>query len=69
MDNFCPPSSQFAVYNKIAAPKDMVIYPDFHHERLPEGEDRSLLSMLGMQFINKSSSNKNLLLELLLHDF
>lgn len=48
MDNFCPPSSQFAVYNKIAAPKDMVIYPDFRHERLPEGEDRSLLSMLGM---------------------
>lgn len=48
MDNVCPPSSQFATYNKITAPKDMLIYPDFRHERLPEGEDKSLLFMLGM---------------------
>ncbi len=35
MDQVCPPSSQFAAYNKINAEKEMVIYPDFGHERLP----------------------------------
>ena len=34
MDNVCPPSTQFAIYNKITAPKKMVIYPDFGHEGL-----------------------------------
>ena len=29
MDEICPPSTQFAAYNKISAPKDMLIYPDF----------------------------------------
>jgi cephalosporin-C deacetylase len=35
MDTICPPSTQFAAYNKITAKKDMVIYPDFVHEPLP----------------------------------
>ncbi|MDD2762659.1 MAG: alpha/beta fold hydrolase [Opitutaceae bacterium] len=35
MDTVCPPSTQFAVYNKIRAPKHMVLYPDFGHEPLP----------------------------------
>lgn len=35
MDTICPPSSQFAAYNKITAPKEMKIYPDFGHEGLP----------------------------------
>jgi cephalosporin-C deacetylase len=35
MDTICPPSSQFAAYNKITAPKDYVLYPDFGHEILP----------------------------------
>lgn len=35
MDNICPPSTQFAAYNKIIAPKQIVIYPDFTHEKLP----------------------------------
>lgn len=48
MDNICPPSSQFAAYNKITAPKDMVIYPDFGHEYLPEVDNKSLLFMLEM---------------------
>jgi len=39
MDTICPPSTQFAAYNKIPAPKDMVIYPDFGHEGLPGGGD------------------------------
>jgi cephalosporin-C deacetylase len=35
MDEVCPPSTQFAAYNKITAPKEMVLYPDFAHEDLP----------------------------------
>lgn len=35
MDTICPPSSQFAAFNKISAPKTMAIYPDFGHEGLP----------------------------------
>ncbi len=41
MDNVCPPSTQFAIYNKITAEKDMKIYPDFGHEGLPDQEDIS----------------------------
>ncbi len=40
MDNVCPPSTQFAAYNKITAPKDVVLYPDFGHEGLPGSTDR-----------------------------
>jgi cephalosporin-C deacetylase len=36
MDMICPPSTQFAAYNKITAPKSLRIYPDFGHE-LPSG--------------------------------
>jgi cephalosporin-C deacetylase len=40
MDTVCPPSSQFAAYNKITAPKKMDLYPDFGHESLPDHSDR-----------------------------
>lgn len=39
MDTVCPPSSQFAAYNKITAQKSLVIYPDFGHEGLPQSSD------------------------------
>lgn len=39
MDTICPPSTQFAAYNKIRSEKDMVIYPDFMHEFLPDAND------------------------------
>ncbi|MDB6115712.1 MAG: acetyl esterase [Lacunisphaera sp.] len=42
MDTVCPPSSQFAAYNKITAEKEMKIYPDFGHERLPGQADQTL---------------------------
>jgi len=48
MDTICPPSTQFAAYNKITAPKEMVIYPDFGHEGLPGCGDRSFNHMLGL---------------------
>jgi cephalosporin-C deacetylase len=34
-DDICPPSTQFAAYNKMKCKKQMVIYPDFGHENLP----------------------------------
>ncbi|WP_147804383.1 alpha/beta fold hydrolase [Alkalicoccus halolimnae] len=40
MDAVCPPSTQFAAFNKIKAPKEAVIFPDFAHERLPGLHDR-----------------------------
>ncbi len=40
MDQICPPSTQFAAYNKIRSPKSLVIYPDFGHEGLPGHQDR-----------------------------
>jgi cephalosporin-C deacetylase len=40
MDRVCPPSTQFAAYNKIRAPKSLVIYPDFGHEGLPGLTDK-----------------------------
>ena len=48
MDNICPPSSQFAAYNKITSPKDVVIYPDFGHEGLPGNNDRIFKFMMEM---------------------
>jgi cephalosporin-C deacetylase len=32
MDQICPPSTQFAAYNKITSPKSLTIYPDYGHE-------------------------------------
>lgn len=45
MDQVCPPSTQFAAYNKITSPKDLVIYPDYGHEGLPGFQDRVLQFM------------------------
>jgi cephalosporin-C deacetylase len=40
MDTICPPSSQFATYNKIESKKSMEIYPDYAHEPLPGFSDK-----------------------------
>ena len=40
MDAVCPPSTQFAAYNKIASKKSLIVYPDFGHEGLPGCSDR-----------------------------
>jgi len=39
IDTICPPSTQFAAFNKINSPKTPVIYPDFGHEGLPGFDD------------------------------
>lgn len=48
MDQICPPSTQFAAYNKITAPKRLEIYPDFGHEHLPGFADKISSFMLGL---------------------
>ena len=49
MDTICPPSTQFAAYNKITAPKRLVIYPDFGHEGLPGIGDKVFDFLVEMQ--------------------
>ena len=46
MDTICPPSTQFAAYNKIQSPKNTVMYPDFGHEGLP-GVSDEIYNFLG----------------------
>jgi len=48
MDDICPPSTQFAAYNKIPGEKEVVIYPDYGHEGLPMAEDRTYQYMMEM---------------------
>lgn len=40
MDTICPPSTQFAAFNKITSRKQTVIYPDYGHEGLPDLSDK-----------------------------
>lgn len=42
MDNVCPPSTQFALYNAIPAAKQLRAYPEYAHERLPGQLDMTL---------------------------
>jgi cephalosporin-C deacetylase len=49
MDTVCPPSTQFAAYNKVKSPKDMIIYPDFAHETLPHGSDHIFNFMMPLR--------------------
>jgi cephalosporin-C deacetylase len=39
MDEVCPPSSQFAAYNRMKCTKSLEIYPDYAHEALPGIDD------------------------------
>lgn len=48
MDNICPPSTQFAAYNRITAPKRKIVYPDFGHEGLPKFADDAYLFLAGL---------------------
>ncbi|HXF62647.1 MAG TPA: alpha/beta fold hydrolase [Caldilineaceae bacterium] len=48
MDQVCPPSTQFAAYNKIPGKKCLRIYPDFQHENLPGNNDAIFQFMRGL---------------------
>lgn len=47
-DTICPPSTQFAVFNKLPGAKEMKIYPDFGHEGLPGEADMTMNFLLGL---------------------
>jgi cephalosporin-C deacetylase len=47
LDTTCPPSSQFAAYNKISSKKNVLIYPDFGHEGAPGHWDTILSFIAG----------------------
>jgi cephalosporin-C deacetylase len=49
MDTICPPSTQFAAYNKITTKKEAVIYPDFGHEGLPGFSDSTFRFLMGLK--------------------
>jgi len=46
MDTICPPSTQFAAYNKMVCEKEVFFLPDFGHEGLPQVNDRIYQIML-----------------------
>ena len=39
IDDVCPPSTQYAVYNNLNCKKKHILYPDFGHENLPESSN------------------------------
>jgi cephalosporin-C deacetylase len=47
-DGICPPSTQFATYNKIQSPKDLLIYPEYGHEYLPYLGDKTFKKFLNL---------------------
>ena len=57
MDTICPPSTQFAVYNKIRSEKEMVLYPDFGHDDLPGEHDRLFEFLAGAEALGPESSS------------
>ncbi len=48
LDDVCPPSTQFAAYNKIKTQKEMLIYPDYGHEPLKRVNDKILEFLLSL---------------------
>ena len=50
MDTTCPPSTQFAAYNKISSPdKEFKIWYDHRHESLPSADDMTYMFMMEMR--------------------
>jgi len=47
-DTICPPSTQFAAYNKITASKSMTVYPDYGHEGIQGVNDEIFQYLLGL---------------------
>lgn len=47
-DTICPPSTQFAVYNRIQSEKELLIYHEYGHEYLPRLSDKTLQAFLNL---------------------
>lgn len=50
MDTVCPPSTQYAAYNKMKCNKKHIIYPDFGHEHPNEAMDKVFKFLFNDEF-------------------
>lgn len=48
MDEVCPPSTQFAAFNRMSCKKRTIIYPDFGHEGITGVEDQVFDFLAGL---------------------
>ncbi len=48
LDHTCPPSTQFAAFNGITAPKRVEVYPDYAHETCSDMEDVAMRFLMEM---------------------
>ena len=39
VDTICPPSTQFAMYNKVTSKKNVRLYPEYGHEHIIDSDD------------------------------
>lgn len=46
MDTICPPSTQYAVYNKLTCEKQHLLYPDYGHEYIKTGDDKAFMFLI-----------------------
>jgi cephalosporin-C deacetylase len=46
MDDVCPPSTQYAIYNKLTCEKRHISYPDYGHEGIKTAEDKVFMFLL-----------------------
>jgi len=49
MDDCCPPSTQFAAYNKITTEKKAIFFHDYGHEGLPGSNETAMQFFLGKE--------------------
>ncbi len=40
VDTICPPSTQFAMYNKVTSKKNVILYPEYGHEYIKNSNDK-----------------------------
>jgi len=48
IDTICPPSSQFAAYNKIQSEREILLYHEYAHEFLPHISDKAFSRFLSL---------------------
>lgn len=53
MDTICPPSTQFACYNKITSKKQMIIYTNYGHETDEKSQERLFMFITTHPSLNK----------------
>lgn len=46
MDTICPPSTQYAIYNKLTCEKEHILYPDYGHEYIKTSDDESFMFLV-----------------------